>query len=258
MNIFKKNLQYLVGFFFFLLSLSLLGRGKKFTIGAIIFFMCSLVIIPFSRNIMERIFNFKFGKKIKYIISIIGFISPFFFVETDEVSVNKEINQSNVVLDSILIKKDSLINDSLKSIRKTQNKNILPVTNTNNDISKTKKLINNSKSKRKSNYSTSPKNRIVKKTTKKRNTSTYNSGSGYCGHPNKTGGYCRRRVRGGGYCWQHSQSKLIVIQDDLQAWSNDCENIRRKHNGWNEESEQYAQIKLICENCYFEIKNLNQ
>lgn len=46
--------------------------------------------------------------------------------------------------------------------------------------------------------------------------------------------------------------------EDLQAWCNDCENIRRKYNGWNEKSEQYAQIKLICENCYFEIKNLNQ
>lgn len=46
--------------------------------------------------------------------------------------------------------------------------------------------------------------------------------------------------------------------DDFQAWCNDCENIRCKHNGWNEESEQYAQIKLICENCYFEIKDLNQ
>ncbi|WP_313376762.1 DUF6882 domain-containing protein [Chishuiella sp.] len=52
--------------------------------------------------------------------------------------------------------------------------------------------------------------------------------------------------------------KMELEEEDLQAWCNDCENIRRKHNGWNEESEPYAQIKLICENCYFEIKNINQ
>ncbi len=46
--------------------------------------------------------------------------------------------------------------------------------------------------------------------------------------------------------------------EDLQAWCNECEKIRQKYGEWNAESEKFAQIKLICENCYFEIKRLNQ
>ena len=46
--------------------------------------------------------------------------------------------------------------------------------------------------------------------------------------------------------------------DDLQAWCNECEEIRLKYGEWNEESEKFAQIKLVCENCYFEMKKLNE
>lgn len=46
--------------------------------------------------------------------------------------------------------------------------------------------------------------------------------------------------------------------EDFQAWCSECEKARIKYDGWNEESEKVAQIKLICEDCYFEIKNLNQ
>lgn len=45
--------------------------------------------------------------------------------------------------------------------------------------------------------------------------------------------------------------------DDLQAWCNECEKVRVKYDGWNEESEKFAKIKLICEKCYFEIKEFN-
>lgn len=45
--------------------------------------------------------------------------------------------------------------------------------------------------------------------------------------------------------------------EDLQAWCNDCEKIRISTNGWNEESERYANIRLICEYCYFELKEFN-
>ena len=47
-------------------------------------------------------------------------------------------------------------------------------------------------------------------------------------------------------------------EDDLQAWCNDCESIRLKYNGWNEESERFAKIKLVCEDCYFEFKRFNK
>lgn len=45
--------------------------------------------------------------------------------------------------------------------------------------------------------------------------------------------------------------------EDLQAWCNECEKVRVKYGEWNEESEKFAKIKLICENCYFEMKELN-
>lgn len=45
--------------------------------------------------------------------------------------------------------------------------------------------------------------------------------------------------------------------DDLQAWCDECEKIRVQYDGWNEESEKFANIKVICEKCYFEIKEFN-
>lgn len=45
--------------------------------------------------------------------------------------------------------------------------------------------------------------------------------------------------------------------EDFAAWCDECEKIRIKYNGWNEESEKFANIKMICENCYFEMKALN-
>jgi hypothetical protein len=45
--------------------------------------------------------------------------------------------------------------------------------------------------------------------------------------------------------------------DDFQAWCNECEAMRQKTDGWNEESEAFAQIKAVCEKCYFAMKELN-
>ena len=45
--------------------------------------------------------------------------------------------------------------------------------------------------------------------------------------------------------------------DDLSAWCNKCEEIRNKADGWNDENMEIAKIKLVCENCYFEIKEFN-
>lgn len=46
--------------------------------------------------------------------------------------------------------------------------------------------------------------------------------------------------------------------DDFQAWCGECEKIRIKNNGWNEVSEEFAKIKLVCEDCYFDLKRFNQ
>lgn len=45
--------------------------------------------------------------------------------------------------------------------------------------------------------------------------------------------------------------------DDLQAWCDLCEAERLRTDGWNDESTKFANIKLVCEDCYFEIKAFN-
>ncbi len=45
--------------------------------------------------------------------------------------------------------------------------------------------------------------------------------------------------------------------DDFQAWCNDCEKIRLQQDGWDETSMAFAKIKVVCEKCYFEIKESN-
>jgi hypothetical protein len=46
-------------------------------------------------------------------------------------------------------------------------------------------------------------------------------------------------------------------EDDFQAWCSECELVRQKEGEWNENSEAFASIKVVCEKCYFEMKELN-
>lgn len=45
--------------------------------------------------------------------------------------------------------------------------------------------------------------------------------------------------------------------DDFQAWCNECEKIRQKEGEWNDKSMAFAEIKIVCEKCYFEMKEFN-
>lgn len=45
--------------------------------------------------------------------------------------------------------------------------------------------------------------------------------------------------------------------DEFQAWCNKCEIERLKTDGWNDESMELAKIKVVCEDCYFDIKEKN-
>ena len=45
--------------------------------------------------------------------------------------------------------------------------------------------------------------------------------------------------------------------DDLEAWCNACETVRQQQDGWNDKSMAFAQIKLVCQTCYFDFKELN-
>jgi hypothetical protein len=54
--------------------------------------------------------------------------------------------------------------------------------------------------------------------------------------------------------FEHMQ---LEEDDDFQAWCNECEVVRQHEDGWNETSMAFASIKLVCEKCYFDIKELN-
>lgn len=45
--------------------------------------------------------------------------------------------------------------------------------------------------------------------------------------------------------------------EDFGAWCDECEKKRIECDGWNDESEAFAKIKLVCEDCYFEMKESN-
>jgi hypothetical protein len=45
--------------------------------------------------------------------------------------------------------------------------------------------------------------------------------------------------------------------DDFQAWCDECEIVRQREGEWNEKSMNFAGIKLVCEKCYFQMKELN-
>jgi len=46
-------------------------------------------------------------------------------------------------------------------------------------------------------------------------------------------------------------------EDDFQAWCDECEAVRQKEGEWNDNSMAFAGIKVVCEKCYFEMKELN-
>jgi len=50
----------------------------------------------------------------------------------------------------------------------------------------------------------------------------------------------------------------IDEDDDYQAWCDECEAARLKEGEWNDVSMAFAQIKVVCDQCYFEIKERNQ
>jgi hypothetical protein len=45
--------------------------------------------------------------------------------------------------------------------------------------------------------------------------------------------------------------------DDFMAWCNECEAVRQREDGWNDTSLKFADIRLFCEKCYFEMKEVN-
>jgi hypothetical protein len=44
---------------------------------------------------------------------------------------------------------------------------------------------------------------------------------------------------------------------ELQAWCDECEKVLSAEGEWNDKSESFAKVTLICDACFFEIKHLN-
>lgn len=45
--------------------------------------------------------------------------------------------------------------------------------------------------------------------------------------------------------------------DDFMAWCDECEKVRVRCDGWAEEAMKFANMKVVCEECYFDIKEVN-
>jgi len=52
----------------------------------------------------------------------------------------------------------------------------------------------------------------------------------------------------------HMGMVLEGENDDFEAWCDACEKVRAKEGEWNETSQACLDMKLVCENCYFEYK----
>ena len=50
---------------------------------------------------------------------------------------------------------------------------------------------------------------------------------------------------------------LIEPDDDYQAWCDECQKEWEKTGEWNETFKSFVKIKLVCDQCYFELKRKN-
>lgn len=71
---------------------------------------------------------------------------------------------------------------------------------------------------------------------------------------------CKHLIKGEnvGFHEAFESDPLIEPKDDYQAWCDACENERLKEGEWNDRSITFTEIKIVCDQCYFEIKERNQ
>jgi hypothetical protein len=71
---------------------------------------------------------------------------------------------------------------------------------------------------------------------------------------------CRHLIEniGTGFHEAFVSDPLIDPEDDYQAWCDQCEIARLKAGGWNDISMAFADIKVVCEQCYFDIRERNK
>jgi len=57
--------------------------------------------------------------------------------------------------------------------------------------------------------------------------------------------------------FETAENMELEIDDDFQAWCDECEKVRENEDGWNDASMVLANIRLVCEHCYFDMKEVN-
>ncbi len=55
-----------------------------------------------------------------------------------------------------------------------------------------------------------------------------------------------------------SDPTKTYANEELNAWCDACDEVLWEVGEWNEESEAFALIKLVCDKCFFKMKELNQ
>jgi len=56
----------------------------------------------------------------------------------------------------------------------------------------------------------------------------------------------------------NSDPDLAYANEELNAWCDACDTVLTEAGEWNDESEAFAKINLICDACFFEMKKLNR
>ena len=60
------------------------------------------------------------------------------------------------------------------------------------------------------------------------------------------------------YIYEEDDDEYDAEYDDcINAWCDNCEEVLARCGGWNDESEAFADIKLVCENCALKFKKAN-
>jgi hypothetical protein len=70
---------------------------------------------------------------------------------------------------------------------------------------------------------------------------------------------CQHLLKGSnlGFYETFDSNPLIDPDDDYQAWCGECEKAWEKEGEWNENFKGFAKLKLVCDQCYFDIKRRN-
>lgn len=61
--------------------------------------------------------------------------------------------------------------------------------------------------------------------------------------------------------WNEPEEYLNDEDDEfagcINAWCDECETVANNGGGWNDETEAFADIRLVCENCALKFKKVN-